>query len=579
MNTIMEQKSLSILKILIIGIIAVSFLHLIQYILDDDQFTLVSVANFAILPGILIIVSTYVTIKEWKNKTKQKISMVVFTAGAICWFIAEQTWTVLELVFEQEPFPSIADMFYLLAYPFFIVFFISYLKSKNLRITKYTFLFSIIISLVFLIPSLYVLVGYYEGEPTFDVTVGLLYTILSSILLFLILLGIPLFVKTDNSYFWTMIFIGFLLDTIADTLFLFTAIDDSYYNGHITDLLYLIGYLFFIVGFVFYLKVKSYTLRSEISMITFDTISKLAVPLVIGTIFSITSISLIYSYNYEQETSKEILFGFMIVGIFTVITVFSVVILILNKNINRFLRLKTKEIQLQKHDLEILLEEKSEEVLKSSEFSNIGINLSQTLHDLKNPLTVLSVNLDLLENSGIENAVLSSRIKSMRESINLMKDQMNDVLNYIKNPTITVIETDLLNVIEKAINNIEIPETVSVKILAKNISIQCDPTRMTLVFINILTNAIDAMENKGTITINVKQNNSKTIINIENSGPEIPQDSMEKLFEPLFTTKSNGTGLGLVTCQKIIKQHNGNITVKNNPTSFIIELPRKVIID
>lgn len=575
----MEQKSLSILKILIIGIIAVSFLHLIQYILDDDQFTLVSVANFAILPGILVIVSTYVTIKEWKNKTKQKISMVVFTAGAICWFIAEQTWTILELVFEQEPFPSIADMFYLLAYPFFIVFFISYLKSKNLRITKYTFLFSIIISLVFLIPSLHVLVGYYEGEPTFDVTVGLLYTILSSILLFLILLGIPLFVKTDNSYFWTMIFIGFLLDTIADTLFLFTAIDDSYYNGHITDLLYLIGYLFFIGGFVFYLKVKSDTLRSEISMITFDIISKLAVPLVIGTIFSITSISLIYSYNYEQETSKEILFGFMIVGIFTVITVFSVVILILNKNINRFLRLKTKEIQLQKHDLEILLEEKSEEVLKSSEFSNIGINLSQTLHDLKNPLTVLSVNLDLLENSGIDNAVLSSRIKSMRESINLMKDQMNDVLNYIKNPTITVIETDLLNVIEKAINNIEIPETVSVKILTKNISIQCDPTRMTLVFINILTNAIDAMENKGTITINVKQNNSKTIINIENSGPEIPQDNMEKLFEPLFTTKSNGTGLGLVTCQKIIKQHNGDITVKNNPTSFIIELPRKVIID
>lgn len=575
----MEQKSLSILKILIIGIIAISFLHLIQYILDDDQFTLVSVANFAILPGILVIVSTYVTIKEWKNKTKQKISMIVFTAGAICWFIAEQTWTVLELVFEQEPFPSIADMFYLLAYPFFIVFFISYLKSKNLRITKYTFLFSIIISLVFLIPSLHVLVGYYEGEPTFDVTVGLLYTILSSILLFLILLGIPLFVKTDNSYFWTMIFIGFLLDTIADTLFLFTAIDDSYYNGHITDLLYLIGYLFFIGGFVFYLKVKSDTLRSEISMITFDIISKLAVPLVIGTIFSITSISLIYSYNYEQETSKEILFGFMIVGIFTVITVFSVVILILNKNINRFLRLKTKEIQLQKHDLEILLEEKSEEVLKSSEFSNIGINLSQTLHDLKNPLTVLSVNLDLLENSGIDNAVLSSRIKSMRESINLMKDQMNDVLNYIKNPTITVIETDLLNVIEKAINNIEIPETVSVKILTKNISIQCDPTRMTLVFINILTNAIDAMENKGTITINVKQNNSKTIINIENSGPEIPQDNMEKLFEPLFTTKSNGTGLGLVTCQKIIKQHNGNITVKNNPTSFIIELPRKVIID
>ncbi|PIN82203.1 MAG: hypothetical protein COV65_07690, partial [Nitrosopumilales archaeon CG11_big_fil_rev_8_21_14_0_20_33_24] len=89
-----------------------------------------------------------------------------------------------------------------------------------------------------------------------------------------------------------------------------------------------------------------------------------------------------------------------------------------------------------------------------------------------------------------------------------------------------------------------------------------------------LTNAIDAINGSGTISVKVKQTKNKIIIDFENSGPTIPQDIMEKIFDPLFTTKSNGTGLGLPTCKKIVRQHNGDISVKNNPTTFTIELPQ-----
>ena len=57
----------------------------------------------------------------------------------------------------------------------------------------------------------------------------------------------------------------------------------------------------------------------------------------------------------------------------------------------------------------------------------------------------------------------------------------------------------------------------------------------------------------------------------------ISEDNLEKVFEPLFTTKQRGTGLGLASCKNIIEQHQGEISVKNNPTTFTITLPKKLL--
>jgi len=570
----MKTKSSFILKMFVASIIIISLLYTTRLVLDDNQFAFISIPSYIIIPGALAVASIYVAAKEWKNNTQNKIAILFFAVGSVFWFVAEQTWQILDVVLNQDPFPSLADVFYLLSYPFFVAFLILYLKPIKKSITKPIILFSAIISLVFLIPSLHVLIDYYQEDTTLNISIGLLYPVLSSVLLFFSLLGITFFIRGVQTYFWIFIFIGFLVDTVADTLFLFTVLDDSYYDGQITDLLYLVGYICYITGIIFYFKTRTKIAKFETYTGTFEIISKFAIPLIIGTVFFITSISLLYTHFYRQEFSNESLYVMIFVGMFVMIAVFSAIIFMIVKNVNRFLNIRTKEIEKQKQDLEVMIEKKSEEIVQSSEFSNIGTNLSQIIHDIKNPITVLKINIDIIENVGFDNPVLEKRIKNMKQSIVTIEEQIDDILNYVKKPTVNIVGSYVLEILEKSIHSIDVPKTVSIHLPTKDTKITCDPVRMTLVFINLFTNAIDAMDKKGVISVNIKQSKNKITIDFENSGPEIPQEILEKIFEPLFTTKEKGTGLGLSTCKKIIQQHGGSISVKNNPTTFTVELPQ-----
>ncbi len=562
---------MKILKILAISIIAISALYATQFVLDESEFSFISTLSYVVIPGSFAAISAYVGISEWRERSQNKFAMIFFAIGAICLFVAEEIWQTFEIVLEQDPFPSIADVFYIASYPFFIGFLILYVKPLKQHITKKIILFSIGVSLLFLIPTLHVLLDYYHEELPLDFAVGISYPILSSILLFFTMLGIVFFIKGYKSYFWALIFIGFLIELVADTLFLFTIIDDSYHDGHISDLLFLVSYLFFIAGMLFYPKIKN-TNSVHNSKITFEIISKFAIPLIIGTVFSVMSISLIYSYNYGKIISDESLFIFFFIGISIIIAIFSTVIFMIYKNVNRFLREETMEIESQKENLKIMLEEKDRELQQSSELLDIGTNLAQIVHDLRNPLTVLEISLDMIERD-IGKQDISTRIESMKKAIQLIEDQINGILNYVRNQTVNKTETSILELLNNTIDSMGIPKTVSLHIPQKDEKIWCDPTQIMMVFMNFLTNAIDAMDKKGEIYVNITQNKKTTLISFENSGPPITQDIMEKMFEPLFTTKKKGTGLGLSICQKIIRQHGGTISVQTNPATFTIEIP------
>jgi two-component system sensor histidine kinase HydH len=83
------------------------------------------------------------------------------------------------------------------------------------------------------------------------------------------------------------------------------------------------------------------------------------------------------------------------------------------------------------------------------------------------------------------------------------------------------------------------------------------------------------MEKGGTVTIQISEQGDDTTIQISDTGPGIPPEVLPKIFEPLFTTKNDGTGLGLATCKKIVEEeHNGSILAKNNPTTFVIKMPK-----
>ena len=82
------------------------------------------------------------------------------------------------------------------------------------------------------------------------------------------------------------------------------------------------------------------------------------------------------------------------------------------------------------------------------------------------------------------------------------------------------------------------------------------------------------LDKQGEIEFRFSENSEDIIIEIENSGPDIPQGLLPHIFESLVTSKEVGTGLGLSSCKRIIESHGGSISVKNNPPTFTITLPK-----
>jgi signal transduction histidine kinase len=110
--------------------------------------------------------------------------------------------------------------------------------------------------------------------------------------------------------------------------------------------------------------------------------------------------------------------------------------------------------------------------------------------------------------------------------------------------------------------------------------IECYPGQLNQVFLNVLSNAIDAIDDKGTITISTAKINGSIRVSIKDTGRGIPEDIQSKIFEPFFTTKEvgQGTGLGLSICHSIIEKHSGSIEVKSEVgkgSEFLIAVPVK----
>ncbi len=98
--------------------------------------------------------------------------------------------------------------------------------------------------------------------------------------------------------------------------------------------------------------------------------------------------------------------------------------------------------------------------------------------------------------------------------------------------------------------------------------------KLVVVFSNLVENSIEAMKNNGVINIFAREGTDFIMIDLKDSGPGFPPEILKKAFSTLFTTKSGGNGLGLKVAKTIIEMHGGTISVRNNPTTFSIKLPK-----
>jgi len=112
-------------------------------------------------------------------------------------------------------------------------------------------------------------------------------------------------------------------------------------------------------------------------------------------------------------------------------------------------------------------------------------------------------------------------------------------------------------------------------ILPKNdVEFFADGRLFSRVLNNLILNGIQTIDVKGVVEIMCEENNDAIVIQVKDSGRGIPKENLDKIFEPLFTTKQQGTGLGLASVQSIIESHGGIISVTSPPTVFTITLPK-----
>ena len=497
---------------------------------------------------------------------------------ALLLFLAEQIWQAYEFFWEGSPFPSIADIFYLASYPFIVAFLFYTLKPILKLVSRNTWLFAIGLSFSFLIPSLSAAYGDLSEEVLADL-IALAYPILSSFQLVPVIVGIMYLSKKSENLVWLFFLFVFIIYSVGDTFYLFAELDESYFDGHPSDLMYIYSYLLFIFAIHFRsklgIKLNDNTLYFS-EKVQFETISKFGIPLTVAIVCIIILISLfnaIIMPSEEQLSTQNLM-----LGIVTMMAVFGVIVITINKNLSHLVQMRTNELIEQKDNLENLVEAKTHEVLKSERLSAIGELSGRLAHDLRNPLSVMKMSVDLLKqspsDSKISDATISKRIELIDKSIDRISHQVDDVLGYVRHSPLNLNNISIYDTIQNSLDKVNVPNDVKITISKSNLMIDCDVVKLDAVFINLIVNSIQAMHDGGKIDIVISDQNNLVIIKFIDSGPGISEDNLSKVFEPLFTTKQKGTGLGLASCKNIVEQHQGEISISNNPTTFTISIPK-----
>lgn len=212
----------------------------------------------------------------------------------------------------------------------------------------------------------------------------------------------------------------------------------------------------------------------------------------------------------------------------------------------------------------------------------IGELAARIAHDLRNPLSVIKNTVEIMENKQklrIEERVIY--YSRLHRAIERISHQIEDVLDFVR-PVSLNFEKHLVNeILGSTLDKIVKPDTIKIIMPSNFVYAVCDSTRLEIVFTNLIVNAIQAMNNSGQVNIDLFDEESVVLIKISDTGSGIPQDILPQIFEPLFTTKQTGTGLGLASCKKIIEQHHGTINATStvgNGTTFTITLSKSEII-
>jgi len=222
-----------------------------------------------------------------------------------------------------------------------------------------------------------------------------------------------------------------------------------------------------------------------------------------------------------------------------------------------------------------------EQLNRAEHLSSLGEMVAAVSHEIRNPLGIILSSTELMQKKLAADDPANTLTGIIMEEAGRLNTIITDFLNFARprTPNLSLCRVD--QILDKNITLLA-PQiqsrgyTIERRFAETLPEIHADADMLYQAFLNILINAMQAMSDGGHINVMVDSQDNMVKVSITDSGPGIAEDIKEKIWDPFFTTKDKGTGLGLGIVKNIVKAHNGNIAIENLPeggTLVAIDLP------
>jgi PAS domain S-box-containing protein len=228
--------------------------------------------------------------------------------------------------------------------------------------------------------------------------------------------------------------------------------------------------------------------------------------------------------------------------------------------------------------------ESREQLERQRRLSDLGTLAATVAHELRNPLGVIRTAVYNIRRKNGDPS-LERHIANIDKKIEESSMIINNILNYsrINEPVIKSVR--LADVIVDCISSVRkryhmLPVKINRRLRGiSGLEIRADEGQLKEIFLNVINNAVEAIEGTGSVTVTAYRSaEGKVTIEVTDNGIGISEKSLEKVFDPFFSDKAKGTGLGLAVCSKLVDLHSGSISIKSGlgkGTTVTVSLPVK----
>lgn len=222
------------------------------------------------------------------------------------------------------------------------------------------------------------------------------------------------------------------------------------------------------------------------------------------------------------------------------------------------------------------------QMIETEKLATIGQLSAGVAHEINNPLGGIRLCFNNLMNTKMDEDKKRQHIEVINSGLDRIQNIVKQLLDYSKNFPLVIVPSSVNKIVEDVLGLVDYTiakkEIKLIKDLSDNMpEVMADPNKLEQVFLNLIINAIQAMNEGGVLTINTWCENNFCNVSISDTGKGISSDILNKIFDPFFTTKEvgEGTGLGLTVSKSIVEQHKGEITVETSDkgTTFTVRIP------